>query len=137
MTSDNALIEWDPQVFRLGVAAMDETHAQFVDLLNRLDAAVNSEFPSLFAQLYEHTKSHFAEEEARMLRCSFPATTEHSSEHRRVLSELAQIQKQVNKGLISFGRAYVREGLPDWFRLHAATMDSALAAHWKQYQATQ
>ena len=53
---------------------------------------------------------------------------------RRVLGELSQIKKQVVKGLISFGRAYVREGLLDWFRLHAVTMDSALAAHWKYHE---
>ena len=51
----------------------------------------------------------------------------------RVLGKLTQIKKQVDKGLISFGRMYVREGLPGWFRLHAATMDSALAAHWKHH----
>ena len=128
-----ALIEWDPQAFGLGIPGMDETHAQFVELVNRLDAAPNSEFAALFTCLLEHTRSHFEEEEARMLQCSFPAIAEHRNEHRRVLGELAQIRKQVDRGLVSFGRMYVREGLPGWFRLHAATMDSALAAHWKQH----
>jgi hemerythrin-like metal-binding protein len=129
--SSSALIEWDRAAFALGVPDMDATHEAFIRLLNRLDAAPNSEFPALFARLLEHTQAHFEDEEARMQRCAFPATTEHSHEHRRILGELAQIRRQVDKGLVSFGRAYVREGLPGWFRLHAATMDSALAAHWK------
>jgi hemerythrin len=69
-----------------------------------------------------------------MRSCGFPAIREHSDEHQRILGELGRIGQRVNKGLVSFGRMYVREGLPDWFRLHAATMDSALAAHWKQYR---
>lgn len=126
------LIEWDADAFELGVGDMDETHRAFVELVNALDEAPNSRFPALFAELLEHTRAHFEAEQARMLLCKFPATREHTGEHQRVLGELTQIRKQVDKGLISFGRAYVREGLPGWFRLHAATMDSALAAHWKQ-----
>ena len=132
-TDSAPLIEWDERAFGLGVPAMDETHAQFIDLVNQLDTALHSEFAALFTRLCEHTQAHFEDEEARMLQCGFPATAEHTGEHRRVLGELTQIRKQVDKGLISFGRQYVREGLPGWFRLHAATMDSALAAHWKHY----
>ena len=133
-TGVSALIEWDALLYGLGVPAMDETHAQFIKLLNQLDAAPNSEFTGLFTKLVEHTRLHFEEEESRMLQCNFPAIAEHCSEHQRVLGELTQIKRQVDKGLVSFGRMYVREGLPGWFRLHAATMDSALAAHWKHHQ---
>ena len=112
---------------------MDATHAEFIALLNRLDVIPNSGYSALFTQLIEHSRSHFDQEESRMLLCRFPATNEHTHEHRRVLGELVRIGKQVDKGLVSFGRMYVREGLTEWFRLHAATMDSALAAHWKHY----
>ena len=131
--SNPPLIEWDDQSFISGVADMDATHRQFIDLLNRLDNTVNSEFAALFTRLVEHTQAHFADEEARMLASGFPGVADHTSEHRRVLGELAQIKKQVDKGLISFGRCYVREGLPGWFRLHVATMDGALAAHLKRH----
>lgn len=130
------LIEWDEQAFTLGVADMDATHFEFINLVNQLDSAPNSAFPPLFAKLLEHTRTHFEGEEARMLLCRFPAISEHTNEHRRVLGELTQIGNKVDKGLVSFGRMYVREGLPVWFKLHAATMDSALAAHWKHYSQT-
>jgi hemerythrin-like metal-binding protein len=135
-TADPSLIEWDAAAFAIGVADMDAAHKQFIDLLNQLDGAVNSEFAALFTRLLEHTRAHFEDEEARMQLCGFPAIAEHSGEHRRVLGELTQIKRQVDKGLVSFGRCYVREGLPGWFRLHAATMDSALAAHWRQHEAS-
>jgi hemerythrin-like metal-binding protein len=135
-TTHPPLIDWDTRAFTLGVPDMDATHRQFIELLNRLDNTVNSEFGALFTRLIEHTQAHFADEETRMRLCDFPATVEHTSEHRRVLAELAQIRKQVDKGLISFGRAYVRDGLPGWFRLHATTMDSALAAHWRDHESS-
>jgi hemerythrin-like metal-binding protein len=130
------LIEWDEHAFVLGVADMDATHSEFIDLLNRLNNAADATFPALFKALLEHTQMHFESEEARMLLCGFPAISEHTNEHRRVLGELTRIKKRVDRGLISFGRMYVRQSLPDWFRLHAATMDSALAAHWIHHQSS-
>jgi hemerythrin len=41
----------------------------------------------------------------------------------------------VNSGRLKLARAVVRGQLPGWFRLHAATMDSALAAHDRQFSA--
>lgn len=135
-TPTNApLIEWNQATFGLDVAAMDSVHRGFVDLLNRLHAAGNAEFAGLFAELIGHTENHFNEEQALMLLSGFPAITEHVGEHQRILGEMVQIGRRIDRGLVAFGRAYVRERLPDWFRLHTATMDSALAAHWKQHQA--
>jgi hemerythrin len=57
---------------------------------------------------------------------------EHRGEHRRVLAELRTLGQRAAAGRLALGRAYVRERLPDWFALHAATMDSALAAHLKE-----
>ena len=59
----------------------------------------------------------------------FPAIAEHRSEHARVLRDLEILGTQLAKGRVKLARAYVREQLPDWFALHAETMDSALAAH--------
>jgi hypothetical protein len=38
-------------------------------------------------------------------------------------------KKRLDKGLVSFARAYVVEKLPAWFTLHSSTMDAALVAH--------
>jgi len=38
---------------------------------------------------------------------------------------------RVDKGMITFGRSFVRDRLPQWFGLHVTTMDSALVAHIK------
>jgi len=52
-------------------------------------------------------------------------------EHQRVLGEFKQFKTRIDKGMIAFGRSFVRERLPQWFGLHVTTMDSALAAHIK------
>jgi len=118
-------------LIKVGYPAIDSDHQEFVDLLNRLDEASNAEFPVMFKQLFEHTEQHFAMENQLMLDYAFPAETEHKGEHLRLLSEFKEFQSRVEKGMISFGRAFVKERLAQWFLLHITTMDSALAAYVK------
>jgi len=103
-------------------------------LLNQLDSAANADFPVLFQQLYEHTEQHFDRENQLMKQVAFPAESEHKGEHQRVLGEFKQFKTRVDKGLITFGRSFVRDRLPQWFQLHVQTMDSALVAHIKIHQ---
>jgi len=85
----------------------------------------------LFQQLYEHTEQHFDQENQLMKQFAYPGEIEHKGEHQRVLGEFKQFKTRVDKGMIAFGRSFVRERLPQWFGLHVTTMDSALAAHIK------
>jgi len=89
-------------------------------------------FAARFDTLVVHTRAHLDAEENRRRQCGFPAFVEHTGEHRRVLGELTQISRQVAGGWLSRARACIRQDLPQWFRLHLATMDGALAAHWKR-----
>lgn len=121
---------WDER-FTLGVADMDATHREFVDLADALQAASDAEFPAIFARLHEHTRQHFEHEGKLMKACRFPAIGEHHSEHLRVLGELAHFARGVAAGRCGMARNYAK-GLPDWFATHLATMDAALAARLKQ-----
>ncbi len=112
----------------VGYDLIDNDHDEFISLLNKLEAAVNTDFPALFQQLYEHTEQHFDRENQLMKQFSFPGETEHKGEHQRVLGEFKQFKSRVDKGLIAFGRSFVKDRLPQWFGLHVTTMDSALAA---------
>ncbi|THF64677.1 hemerythrin [Pseudothauera nasutitermitis] len=116
----------------LGVAEMDDTHREFVALAAALATADNEHFPALYAELFEHTRAHFAAEDARMRATRFPAIGEHTNEHQRVLGELMAFNRSVQAGRLQLARAYVCESLPGWFDLHLSTMDSALAAHLKR-----
>ena len=124
-------IKWDDERFVLGVEEMDNTHIEFVDLINCMSNASDAEFVYLFDQLLQHTRAHFDAESRLMMQHGFPATAEHQGEHQRVLGEMTRFCRSVRKGLVALGRCYVSESLTQWFPLHAATMDSALAAHLK------
>lgn len=126
-----SIIDWDDKTFLLDLDIMDGTHREFVDLVNRLSDSDDNEFAALFDELISHTKSHFRQEEQLMSESCFPAYAEHRDEHQRILGEFRQFKKRVDHGLVFFGRNYIDERMPEWFSLHAATMDSALAAHIK------
>ncbi|UCV16050.1 bacteriohemerythrin [Quatrionicoccus australiensis] len=126
---------WDER-FALGVADMDATHREFVDLADALQGAPDAEFPALFARLHEHTRLHFEHEGKLMKACRFPAIGEHNSEHLRVLGELAHFARGVAAGRLVSARQYA-QALPGWFATHLATMDAALAGCIKQKAATQ
>lgn len=115
----------------VGYELIDNDHDEFITLVNKLDTAGNADFPALFQQLYEHTEQHFERENQLMQQFAFPAESEHKGEHQRVLGEFKQFKTRIDKGMIAFGRSFVRERLPQWFGLHVTTMDSALAAHIK------
>jgi hemerythrin len=131
------LIHPDDSCYHLGFDQMDTTHQEFISLVNRLNLADKALFQSLFAELLEHTQNHFDAESQLMDETGFPAISEHKGEHLRVLGELTRFAQSVQKGSITIARSYVREMLPDWFRLHTVTMDSALAAHIKSIVLTE
>lgn len=124
-------MHWDESRDALGVPEMDDTHHEFVELTCALLVASDEDFPALFIRLQAHTRLHFEYEGKLMKSCRFPAIGEHSSEHLRVLGELAHFARGVSTGRLSMAREYIRN-LPTWFANHLATMDSALAACLKK-----
>lgn len=120
----------------VGYDLIDRDHDEFIALLNQLDSASNADFPALFQQLQEHTERHFDRENKLMLQYAYPGKIEHKSEHLRVLGEFKQFKTRVDKGMIVFGRSFVRERLPQWFGLHVTTMDSALVVHMNTHPLT-
>jgi hemerythrin-like metal-binding protein len=124
-------MSWDESRHALGVADMDATHREFVELAYALIVAADEDFPALFARLHEHTRAHFEHEGKLMKQCRFPATGEHNSEHLRVLGELAHFARGVASGRIGMARNYARS-LPAWFDVHLSTMDAALAGCLKR-----
>lgn len=120
-------MQWTEDL-KVGVAFIDADHEEFVDQLNAAVAATDAEFPAAFAALAEHTRAHFAREEALMDQVGFFATEVHKGEHRRVLAEVEHFAGHLARGNLPFVRAYVAERLPDWFLQHRNTMDQATAA---------
>jgi len=120
------------EIFELGADDIDDQHYQFAAIVDNIHCSDKQSFPQLFTRLCEHVAAHFEYENSLMEKHEFPAKAEHSSEHLRVLGELVQLNRQVEKGRPMMAQAYVKERLPEWFSLHLATMDSALVAHLKK-----
>ncbi|MGZ5028271.1 MAG: bacteriohemerythrin [Methylobacter sp.] len=125
-----ALIE-KADIHTVDYEPIDNDHDEFIALLNELDNADNANFPALFQKLYEHAEQHFDHENQLMTQFFYPGAIDHKGDHQRVLGEFKQFKSRVDKGLIAFGRSFVKDRLPQWFGLHVTTMDSALAAHIK------
>ncbi|EKV28434.1 putative hemerythrin-like protein [Caenispirillum salinarum AK4] len=121
-------MQWT-ETLRVGVGFIDADHEDFITLLNTAKDASDVEFPAAFQALAEHTRAHFAREEALMDATGFFATDIHKGEHARVLAEVGHFAEHLERGNIAFVRAYVAERLPDWFIQHRNTMDQATAAH--------
>jgi hemerythrin len=113
----------------LGIPAMDRSHREFVDLVNRMDRATDASFAYLLTDLIHHTRAHFATEEVLMRMSAFPQVEAHRDEHARVLGEMERFGQRLGPGRLAAARAYVREQLPAWFERHALLMDSPLAEH--------
>ncbi|MFH0934161.1 MAG: hemerythrin family protein [Pseudomonadota bacterium] len=123
---------WDDSRHALGLAEMDATHREFIEQVAALVAADNAAFPPLFQALVNHTRDHFMAEGKLMRESKYRGLPEHESEHHRVLGELQQLNRSLKRGHLPLVRAYVKEGLPEWFDTHLAMMDSALVMHLKK-----
>lgn len=124
------LLDWSGD-FVLGEATMDDTHREFVDLLNRVGAASDDELPGALDNFIVHTEAHFAQESCWMEATAFPLRHCHQAEHANVLEIVHEVRKRVTDGQIHLGAALAR-AIAEWFAQHAATMDAMLAAFMKQ-----
>ena len=128
-TPATAALDWSPNL-SVGDQRMDETHEEFVTLLNQLLATPQEQQLPLYLQFVEHTVEHFAQEERWMLATGFSADNCHASHHATILETMHAVvehyQKE-DKEIIT----RLAEALADGFPQHAASMDAGLALHLK------
>ncbi len=122
-------LDWSPQL-QTGDARMDDTHEEFVTMLNELLATPHDQQLPLYRIFVEHTVEHFAQEERWMLATGFAADNCHASHHATILDTLRAVVEHYEQGdreIIS----RLAEALVEWFPQHAASMDAGLALHMK------
>lgn len=110
---------------------MDETHREFVDLLNSVAAASEEELLASLDRFITHTEAHFGEEERWMREIAFPPLHCHQGEHANVLEVIREVRKRVADGQVQLGKT-LSEALAEWFPQHASTMDAMLAEFMKR-----
>jgi hemerythrin len=117
--------DWEDR-YLLGYEAMDDTHREFVALVDALLTAADDALPAALEAFAAHAEAHFAQEDGWMVAEDFPARDCHIDEHAKVLASVNEVREQVAAG----EREIVRElalALKDWFPGHADYMDSALS----------
>ncbi|MCB4363927.1 hypothetical protein KIH07_09290 [Hydrogenophaga taeniospiralis] len=128
-TPATAGLDWSPQL-QTGDARMDDTHEEFVVMLNELLATPHDQQLPLYRTFVAHTVEHFAQEERWMLATGFAADNCHASHHATILDTLRAVVEHYEQGdteIIS----RLAEALVEWFPQHAASMDAGLALHMK------
>lgn len=120
--------------YLLGYQPMDETHREFVEIVDAMLAADDARFAGLLERFAAHAKDHFERERRWTEGSQFPATECHVDEHGAVMTSVDQVREVVAAGNVAEGRRLARE-LVKWFPGHADYMDASLA-QWLVRQST-
>lgn len=122
-----SLLSWDGSL-TLGHPRIDATHAEFVERVNALEAAVETRVavPAALEALTEHLVGHFAQEERWLVELGAEPQNCHYFQHLAVLNVMREVQRlyaaEADIGLVQ--RLVVE--IAAWFDAHARTLDAAL-----------
>ena len=123
------VMEWDDSLV-LDRGVMDDTHREFIGLLNRLADAPDDQMLAALDEFIAHTEAHFSQEQRWMEQMSFPPAECHVREHNGVLEIAREVRNRASMGETGFGRVLAR-AVAQWFANHAASMDTVLALYRK------
>ncbi|MDO9273334.1 MAG: hemerythrin domain-containing protein [Rugosibacter sp.] len=125
MSDTNDKFEWSDS-YLLGHGPMDETHKEFVLLVNAMKNASDADFAARLDAFEKHAVKHFSQEDDWMTSTNFPSADCHIDEHGKVLASVHGIQAMDEEKKLKIGRGLVT-ALEEWFPGHADYLDSALA----------
>lgn len=116
------------QDLMLGDPRMDETHEEFVDMVNAIRALPHADQLPAYRAFYQHTVDHFAAEERWMLATGFTADNCHASHHATILETMRAVEEHYLKGDAEIIERMM-DAMAEWFPGHANSMDKGLALH--------
>ena len=120
-------LEWSDGLV-VGNARMDDTHAEFVDMVARLRAAPAAEQLAQYRELLPPTVEHSEREDRWMQATGFAADNCHSGQHATVLDTMRKVESHYLEGDTDI-LVRMAEALAEWFPQHTQTMDAGLAIH--------
>ncbi len=127
-----ALFVWD-EIYRIGIASIDEQHQRLFEIANRLydawqgrhDHAVRC---AIFQELLDYTVYHFADEERHMAALGYPDLVRHRGYHEK----LAGVVRDYSKRLAAREPGIeprILEFLHMWLNAHVLGTDKEIAAY--------
>lgn len=120
-------LQWSESL-ALGLPFMDDTHHEFVDLLNTVVKASDDQLLTAWQILIAHTDDHFDREDQWMQNTRFSSSNCHTMQHKVILQVMREGDVRGQAGELEVVRQMARE-LGIWFPQHAQSMDAALALH--------
>lgn len=124
--SSTAAFPWT-DAYLLGYTPMDNTHREFVEVVDALMSADDAAFATRLEAFKVHAEVHFEQERAWMAATTFPAMACHVDEHNAVLKSVHEVQAQLAAGVAVANARGLVDALVDWFPGHADYMDAPLA----------
>jgi hemerythrin len=124
--NEPASLEWNDD-FKLGYTPMDETHEEFVEIVNAMLVCPDDELAHHLATFATHAVAHFSQEQRWMAGSDFPAAGCHLEEHDAVMKSVREVQAMLEAGAGPVVARKLAAALADWFPGHADYLDSALA----------
>jgi hemerythrin-like metal-binding protein len=112
--------------FAVGHEAMDETHREFVQCVDAMLRADESELSVTLEAFADHARRHFAEEDQAMRETGYGSAGCHVDEHSAVLKSVDEVRAALALGHTQVVRTFAH-ALADWFPEHATVMDMGLA----------
>lgn len=96
-----ACVEWT-QELETGIKEIDSQHRQFVNLINELDDAIQTNKADGIKHVIEgvlnHTITHFEFEEELMQKAGFPSLKAHQQSHEFFMRKVAVLRGNFNAG---------------------------------------
>ena len=132
------LIEWK-DAMSVGIPSIDNQHKQLVDLINRLNAAMedgetDKELGRIFSDLVAYTDQHFRHEEDLFERHAYPMQDAHRREHDALREKAISLKQRVDDGEFVLG-VEVMNFLRDWLKSHIMGSDRAYSEHLRRHGA--
>lgn len=116
--------------YAVGVPSIDALHLELEEQLAAL-ADAGDDAQAALAELQDHLQRHFTHEETLMAQSGFPMAECHAREHLSVVEVVTEVRRRLAQGdAAPLGR--LAPAMLEWFAVHAASMDAALASYLKK-----
>ncbi len=125
-----ALIEWNDEIYSVGIRKMDDQHKVLVGLINALHDRRNSDdkefLNRVLVTLVEYTKKHFADEERLLEKLHWNNLSNHKFQHVQFVKTVSDMRALYEKNSAPpemIGK--LSELLKDWLTRHILVEDKA------------
>jgi len=122
----NVGLEWCDKL-KLGYEPMDETHEEFVRIVNQMLTCADRDLMHYLTLFATHAEAHFAQELVWMHATAFPSMDCHVREHDAVMRSVREVQSLLESGEPPDIARRLAAELASWFPAHADYLDASLA----------